>query len=539
MESLDRELTHTFPTQVYNGITSWVSSESENATAPLWDVVNRRYERLDELARQANAKESRDEAKARVKEYFEMLNPGAIADEIKERASLRQLADRLDEAYAILEEVPNIGPLVRRYHLPKKVLHALTGACLAPLTPTMSSLGIHAEQIKEHVSLMQSLAKRNKVTSGLGLAASVAGNLLLGPLGAIGARAISGTMMDKTDEINASASKVGDTFEQFGESYTAALETVDRNVAYVVASVLGGLLLRVQHDLQERGLGFQEFDLYEGRLLIGANEQTEDAFISWAKGLLRETLELEKQCDWIRLGDVADKAIAVTSSELAYSRIEHPSRPETFLVTFTRLRAKALIAAAEEAWQGNRHDVAVTIYKHLFAACTRAADEEPAEGPSSKAWLAIPALRLAVTASTSDEVSVVTSFATQVIARLDSLDSRKSAYGECITSGTVQVASSMIAYATAFGHRINSNDPILNGISGEEGTAAWQYLSDYEVDYRWLNRLIRSEAAVKDSEYARWVSSQARREWMRRAAIVGGIGIAILVILLSIFLYFA
>ena len=84
--------------------------------------------------------------------------------------------------------------------------------------------------------------------------------------------------MDTSSKVDASTERVGNTFEEFRASFVAGMEAVDTNVLYTLVSLYGGLLLRLEQDLNALGKSLFTVDLDSGGVQIGLSPQALEEF---------------------------------------------------------------------------------------------------------------------------------------------------------------------------------------------------------------------------------------------------------------------
>jgi len=457
LEAFDAVLSEHLPAHLYDSVAAWVNTAGPELTGPLWDAVGRRCQRLEQLAVQAEGNETAEQGQQRIQQYFESVNPGPIARELQSAAALPSLTDHYRRSIGALAADPAVGPLVTRYLLPDEVLRALAAACVEPLRPCMEALGVHAQQMKTHADLLKSLQETKGLKTGVGVAATVAGGLLLGPLGAIAARALTGAAMDPSEKINQSAGRVGDTFEGFRSAFVAGMERVDANVADVYASIYGGLVLRLQADLAALGRGLTWIDFQEPRVLIGLSPAEVERFTGWAQDTVLQLEKLRATGDWLRLGDGADKALRLTTEDPLRANVVGDDGETSFAVLFARFRAVAMNAVADAAWEQGRVDDACQLYKHLLEG-TNLAWEPNAEAPDEALSPARAGWRLAVAATSGEEVDadqllVFPEYVAQAMARFQSEQPFVGAPGEMLSGTSVLVSAAIESFGVeALGH---------------------------------------------------------------------------------------
>ena len=365
LEAYDNELQSGLSPQIYNYLSEWIKANAPNATEPIWNVVGSRCEHLEALANQTEKKETKEQVQKRIQSYFQNVNPGPITQELQRACVLDTVWDSYNSSLSRFAHSPEIGPIIQRYHLPKEVVTALCSACMAPLRPALDTLGIHAKQMQAHGELLQSLAEGQGLRTGLGIAASVAGTLLLGPLGAIGAGLLTGAATDPTSKVDASAEKVGDTFEEFRAAFVTAMDMVDTNVWYTLISLYGGLLLRLEQDLNALGKSLAAINFDTGEVQIELSSKALEEFDAWARSSLEQLHSLEREGQWGRLGDAADKALRLTITDPLRTNVVGTDNETAYTVEFARMRAVAINRVADIAWREGKIKEACDLYRHL------------------------------------------------------------------------------------------------------------------------------------------------------------------------------
>ena len=454
LEGFIGRLEEELPPNLYGGVVHWLNEACPEVTAPLWNAVGRRCEHLGALGEQADGNETAEQGQARIQSYFETVNPGPIAAELQRAATLHNLPAQYHRSIGALVEDPVVGPVVRRYLVPDEVLRGLAAACVAPLQSCLGTLGGHANQMKAHADLLRSLQESKGLKTGVGVAATIAGGLLLGPIGAVAARALTGAAMDPSARINESAERVGGTFEQFRASFVSAMEQVDTNVLSVYASLYGGLLLRVQEDLAVLGRSLTWVDFTSATAGVGLSDAESQGFLDWALSSLSGMDALAGQGNWQTLGDVADKALRLTLADPLQVSVAD-EQGVAFVVHFAPYRATALNAVADAAWEAGNQADACQLYRHLLEQTNVAWEREFDDGDYSPSWSAARAgWRLAL-AATSDnpppesdgDVLVLPEYAVQTLFRFASERPHDAAPGEMVTGFTFMVAGALARFA--------------------------------------------------------------------------------------------
>ena len=541
LEAFDNELQSGLSPQIYNYLSNWIKANASNATEPIWNVVGSRCEHLEALANQAEKKETKEQEQERIRNYFQNVNPGPITQELQRACVLDTVWDSYSSNLSRLAHSPEVGPITQRYHLPKEVVTALCSACMAPLRPALNVLGVHAKQLQAHSELLQSLAEGQGLRTGLGIAASVAGSLLLGPLGAIGAGLLTGAATDPASKVNASAEQVGDTFEEFRDSFVAAMEMVDTNVRYTLVSLYGGLLLRLEQDLNALGKRLAAIDLDAGEVQIELSSKALEEFDTWARSSLEQLRSLERDGQWGRLGDAADKALRLTIAEPLRTNVVGTDNETAYTVEFARMRAVAINRVADIAWREGKIKEACDLYRHLISG-TNVAWEHIQEGEETPEYevLHTAGLRLAIAATSSnggqadpDDLAVLPAFVAQATARFVASEPWIGAPGEGVAGATILTAKTIAAYADEHGHDLRLADRMPAVVQRNGGLDEWtQLVQQGTVPASFVLHLVDEEtcaAHAEESKFLAWLSKRASREkkmdmWRRGLLSMIGVG---------------
>lgn len=294
----DERLRRDLPQHLYESVLSWVSEAGIGLTVPLWNVIGQRCDEHEALAAQAEREESEEQGRARVRRYFETVNPGPIAGDMVAAARLPDFMAHYRQSVGRLAEDAVIGPIVRRYIVPDAVLRRLCTSCVEPLQTCQTTLEGLGRAIRAHVGLLRSLRNKQTIKTGVGVAAAIAGGLLLGPLG-LAAGAVVAGISDPTAKISQSAGRVEDAFHRFRDDFVTAVEQVDANVQAVYLSLYGGLVLRVEEDLAALGRTLKWLNLEAGTAEVGLSEYESERYAEWASSTLAGLHDLSQKGEWL------------------------------------------------------------------------------------------------------------------------------------------------------------------------------------------------------------------------------------------------
>lgn len=543
LEAFANELQDSLPPRIYNYLGDWIGANADEHTAPIWNVVGNRCERLAALANQASKKEKKEEQQARIQNYFHNVNPGPIAQELQRACVLATVWDNYNSSLSRFAQSPEVGSIARRYHLPKEVVTSLCGACMAPLRPALDDLGVHAGQMQAHSELLASLSEGQGTRTGVGVAATVAGGILLGPLGAIGGRLLAGAVTDPTSKVNESVERVEDTFEGFRASFVAAMEAVDTNVRYTLVSLYGGFLLRLEQDLNALGKGLTAIDLDTGDLQIGLSPKALEEFNAWARSSLEQLRSLRRDEQWGRLGDAADKALRLTIANPLRTNVVGDSDETAYTVEFARMRAVAINRVAEIAWRKGKTKEACDLYRHLLSG-TNVAWERIQEGedtPEDEA-LHTAGLRLAIAATNNrgqanpDDLAVLPAFVAQATARFVAPELRfMNALGEGVTGTTILTATTIAAYADEHKHDLRLAERMPAVVQRNGGLDQWTQLLQQGGSASFVLQLVDKEtrsAHAEESKFLTWLLERVSQEekmtkWFRVLLSIAGVGVLV------------
>lgn len=544
LEAFANELQDNLSPHIYNYLEDWIGTNAPNVTEPIWKVVGDRCERLAVLAEQASKKEKKEQIQARIRSYFHNVNPGLIAQELQRACVLTTVWDSYNNSLSRFAQSPEIGPIAQRYHMPKEVVTSLCGACMAPLRPALDTLGIHAGQMQAHSELLQSLSEGQGTRTGVGVAATVAGGLLLGPLGAIGGRLLAGAVTDTTSKVDESAERVEDTFEGFRASFVSAMEAVDTNVCYTLVSLYGGFLLRLEQDLNALGKRLTGIDFDTGEVQIGLSPKALEEFDTWARSSLEQLHSLKGDEHWGRLGDAADKALRLTISNPLRTDVVGDGDSTAYTVEFARMRAVAINRVADIAWREGKTKEACDLYRHLLSG-TNVAWERTQEGEETPEGEVIhtAGLRLAIAATSNnrgqanlDDLAVLPAFVAQATARFVAPEPRISAPGEGVTGATILTATTIAAYADEYKYDLRLADRMPDVVQRNGGLDQWtQLLQQGGMATSFILHLVDKEtrsAHAEESKFLTWLLERVAWEkkmttWRRVLLSVGGVGVLV------------
>ena len=531
---LDGELRRDLPEHLYESVRSWVDEACSAAAAPLWEIVGGRCERIGELGKQAEGNESAEQVRARFKAYFDTVNPGPIVKELQAAATLPTVVEHYRSTVAALAEHPTIGPVVRRYLVPEEVLRALAAACVSPLTPTIEALEVHARQIRAHGDLLRSLKESKGLKTGIGIAASIAGGLVLGRFGSVAARALTGAVMDSSAQMNESVGRVAGTFEQFRSRFAKAVEQVETNIEVVYLALYGGLLLRLQEDLNALGRTLEWLDYFSADADVALSEAESIRFLDWALSSLQRMDELAEQLKWLELGDAADKALRVTMADPIRLKVTD-DKGEGIIVRFARHRATAINAVADRAWAEGRLADACKLYRHLLEGTNITWECETAEEGPDQSWSAARAgWRLAVAATMEPPIeeaaggaSIFPEYVAQALCRLPSDEPYATAPGEMLTAPSIMVGTAIARFA----HDVLETDVSLGRVPERLRTRLSRHCVRFQTEpaaFSALDQLLPGTWLEGiDSSFVDWfnagVEAARSQTHLRFALIVGGI----------------
>ncbi len=535
IQNLENELSNVLDATVHSHLIDFVSKERDRQFVPLWDVVGNRCDVIEALIKQSEKKEKKDEVQARIKSYFNAINPGPIASELHGNAQFHSIATQYDKVVKQLELSPTIGPIVRRYHLPLQSVQKLGPPCSIPLQTAYKALEKHAQIVQSHMKLMQSVAAGNGTRSAIRISAAVAGGVLLGPLGAIGARFLSGAFTDQSDKIDESKNRVAGSFDDFTTSFSQSMETVDNYLLYTLASLYGGLLLRIEQDLNSIGKHLADINLNNGFVQIKLNTEAHQAFLKWCEDTRAQLNLLKDEQAWVKLGDAADKALRYTLSDPCRIEIVEVDGVTSYAVIFARLRATALNAAADIAWKERRYDDACRLYQFLLEGTNLGWERlvpDPETPPESK-WLVHAGLRLAIHSTrgglnvTSTQYNQLTSLPTymvQALARKATDNSNFKAPGEGFCGGSFAVAFAITRFANHAQIKLDLTRRIPSNINYEQTLNYWERNTAEPLPYFQFMELLKEDLESKNSAFWKWLASESkhiqRKRYVKLAATV-------------------
>lgn len=555
IESLRGEFQENLQRRVTTALHRWVEEEATQAVAELRQIVENREQFWETWSSQVE-KQKGVPTQEQQKAIFSTLAPGPLVIELRTAAQFhKRLADTYEHKLRRLQAHPSLGPLVRRYHLPAAAVSALAMGCNRKLKPALQALHNHAKQIKAHQALIRTVVAERRAQAGVTLVASIVGSMFFGPLGGLGARALVNTEDNAEARLETSSNLIWETMNAFVDQLRQGIDGVAAGVHHVLLALYGGLVLRLEKDLNSVGRSLVGVSFVRGNLRIGLNATAQRAFSQWAENTLQGFEGLRGAKEWGKLGDAADKALRTTIAEPLHSRVLAEDGFSSYAVLFARARVTALNLAANEMWSEGRVDTACALYRHLYSGSSIAwlsflATEPDLDG----AWMHVGGLRLALAAtsprlaSTKDSAGGIFDLETLVVfvaiygARSKKRDSCLP--GEGIDADTEVTALAIDAYRSACAGRSQPGlqtvplsyskvnlDPKLRGpfvqTDGKK-LSALEWVLNQAAEY--------SGKQTPDSDLLLWLTRAVKQIQRRRR--VTRYALAVFLLLLSIGAYF-
>lgn len=525
IEVLSRELQSSLNPQVYKQLSEWIKITKKNVIEPIREIVEKRYRHILTLARHMNRSREKEQMRSYMRDFFQSIEPRSIAVEIRETCKPDRFLRIYEETLSQLEKSRQIGILVHRYHLPREIVSFLWNTCMKPLKSAFEALGVHSNQMKAHIELLQNLSKQKGIRIAINIASSIIGGVLLGPFGRIGARLLAQSITDPSSKIDESFQRVNETFENFRSSFSSAMERVDTNVLYIMLSLYGGLLLRIERDLNALGKSLLSVDLHTGEIQIGLSPKALEEFNAWAQATLQKLETLKAQEKWWILGDAADKALRFTIADPYRASVVEKNSTTAYAVEFARMRAIAINKVADTAWRMGKIEDACNLYRHLLTSTSVAwerTNQRKQGSPDESLYVA--GLRLAIAATlidkgqvNIDDLALLPASVAQIITRLSDAGSPR-VPGEGLSETTILLAKIIAIYAKEQGIdlRIKDNIPDYWTTISKRKRVSISEIYDLVDEY--------TRTAYKEtSRFLTWLAERARVEkrikFLRRVAV--------------------
>ena len=339
-------------------LTKWLTAESARAASAL--PLTTRFLRL-RSSRTGPQAEDKFAWKKRVGEFFVSADPRSFSSELSVVLALGGFSGRYEAFVAALCSDPMIGPLVRRYRLPSKVIERLSAMASAEAMNALKQpLSGLQQAFHAHADLMREMNRNKGLKMGAQFAAAIVGRMLLGPYGG---RMVSAAMAGSTRaQINGSIARIASAWDEVEAAWNQARAQRELHVAHVVHSVLGGLLLRVDADLRALGYRIAELSVDPPLIIPALDDERRRQLDQWGIPTVHELQRLLSCGQLQQAAEGAARALASLLRDPVKARAVSSGATECWAVRFAAIEAEALSRLADRCWLDGDHATAARLY---------------------------------------------------------------------------------------------------------------------------------------------------------------------------------
>ncbi len=227
--------------------------------------------------------------------FFELTDVHDVSQELKEVFAFTELETEFDSLVRVLSK-HEYGHLFSAYQFDSNVFHYLRQGLQSDITVVSSELEYYAECVKDHFLLLKNLRESSGFKSAFKIGASILGGAIAGPLGAIGARGISGSFFNDDSAIGESMQEVAVAWDGYGDELDHFIKELDDKYRYVMLSLYGGLFLSVNQQLKQVNIEIKDMALNSVNYELGLTKKEARRVQTWALETIESIqLKLKKQ----------------------------------------------------------------------------------------------------------------------------------------------------------------------------------------------------------------------------------------------------
>lgn len=281
--SLEMEIRYALPSLVVDEIMGLVEFKSVEKFNQIVGVLSKRYTELDELYERFNHIQDQDEYQHCLKRFFELVHPREVLNELK---SVLVFPEIQQQYMLFIKECSSrpYGEVFARYQWKDEVFRHLQAGILSNSNLLMDALEQHALQIAEHVKLLESIREGAVGKGIIKIGSRIAGALIAGPIGSLAARGLTSLFMsDDKEKIPESLGYVEEQWNEFSTTLDHFIDETRDIYKYVLLTLYGGTLMKVQEDLATRHMRMTDINLVEHLFLVELTLEEKKRFMGWAE----------------------------------------------------------------------------------------------------------------------------------------------------------------------------------------------------------------------------------------------------------------
>lgn len=452
---LQEQIRKRLDSQAVSELEAWIQAQRNRLMNPLAELIDLRV-KVAEMLREAA--ESKDIGlRDRVQTHLETMHPKTFAEELRGLSKFKQMWEEYERVVSGLGETP-VGKMAARYSFPQQVVQVMCGHCSAPFTTISESLKEHARQVKTHTENLGKISD-DKIGKGLGAATKVVSSIGVSLIA--GAAGVNPVAMFKTksrassemgssvagwyyeSKVNKSIGQVDASFSNLQSAYTEAFSEVDTRVKLALTTLYGGMMVRVEDDLNRLERSVESVDFSSSRVLIGLHKSGRERLRTWYSDAVQSINQLEKEDRWYEAAAAAESALKVCLSDPNYVR-EVDEDGIAYPIRFARRRARAINKLGHAAWQNQQYTDAARLYSRLFTG-PQVAWEVEAAASSVNVWKS--GWRYTIVASSSlgqnegvNDLTLFVQYIYGILTRFEEESDKKIVPGELLSANSQRVA---------------------------------------------------------------------------------------------------
>lgn len=460
LKKLETNLKKEFSQDIFNSINNWAINESEKITTEILLPHRNRRNSIESATEYDIKTNTGDSRNSKIKNFLIQGNPKQIADELKAIQSKNIFTNKYENIISKFEENNFINPIIQRYKLSQKSLVALETASKFSLNECTPSLLAHAEQFSKHIELLKNISSNSGLRTGAKIAASLVGGIFGGRIGARLVGGLLGEMLSPMAKIQKSQQQAEETLQIFGDNFETCIQETQFNIRYALASLYGGLLLRIEKDLNTLGQTITEINIEERKISTNLQPKIKILFSEWADATLSQLNILRKSKNWQDLASKSSIAVKTACLDTFRSQITPSKSKIAYSVYFARLRAISINNLADNLWNKGDFKDAAILYMRLINGSYIAWENDSSLSKNNLDEIIPTAgLRLAIYATTKNVLqsdvqlylSAIPAFVTQAIFRSNASNKYIFNPGESISYKIIDLASSIIKFSQESG----------------------------------------------------------------------------------------
>jgi hypothetical protein len=273
------------PEKVYQELEAFAAFEAEEKFASIYEILNRRFEKMNELVLEVTEleKSGQDINIQEVQRlFFEIANPKEMHEDLKRAFHFSEISRKYDYFLKEMQDNP-YGSLFSKLSLPEQAFTYLDSQILKEAEPVFEELESYTILVKNHFELIRSEKSAKGFKLFVKLMVKGISFAVLGPMGSIGAGLFVNTLFDQKTAIGRSMNDVGNQFDEYEEELKNSLDNMEIAYRYVLMSLYGGALLKVNEALENHYLEIHALNLKRKKYSLKYIEAEEVNTRLWAE----------------------------------------------------------------------------------------------------------------------------------------------------------------------------------------------------------------------------------------------------------------